>query len=253
MKLLPSSLVLGFLGLLSLSAGAANPVITVTDVGSETSGSTMPGSPSDYIFFNGSNYPSTSTSNSPGSYTNLPDFTAVGGEHANGPSSANNSTIGTPGNVASLLTGQISSPHLIAIGLEEGSSATFNYNDFNVYIMFNNNSADADTTISLDGRFNGAEQTLATFSVTPINTSSTTADFVEFNVQGLGAAFAYANANNLTQSNTDLVLRVDDSANATRDLGGVSFESVPEPSTWAMMLLGAGGLLFLFRRAKSSV
>jgi hypothetical protein len=150
------------------------------------------------------------------------------------------------------LTGQISSPNPIAIGLEEGSSTTFSYNDFNVYVMFNNNSADKDTTISLDGRINGAEETLESFTVTPIDTSSTTADFVEYNVQGLGDAVAYANANDLTGS-TDLVLRVTGTGGDTHDLGGVSFESAPEPSTWAMMLLGAGGLFVLGRRAKSLV
>jgi hypothetical protein len=249
---------MGLFTLLSLSAAAAPvPAITVTTVGTETSGTTMPGSPSDYIFFDGSNYPSTSTSNSPGSYTNLPDFTTVGGEHANGPGS-DNSTINTPGDLSSLLTGQISSPNTIAIGLEEGSSATFNYNDFDVYVMFNNIAADAnndtwiDTTVSLDGRFNGTEQPAASFTVTPVDVSSTTADFVEFNVQGLATAFAYANANDLTGS-TDLVLRVSGPNGDIHDLGGVSFASVPEPSTWAMMLLGAGGLLFLFRRVRTSV
>jgi hypothetical protein len=231
----------------------------LTQVGGETNSGTDLGSPSEYIIFNGSNY-NVIGSDAAGSYKNLPDFEIVGGE-AQVPGDAGYSTINTPGNVSSLHTGGIFSTNTIAVGLElldltalGTSTSGFNYNDFNVYVMIDNAPGDLaiqDDGVGLDARLDNVELTPVHIITTNSNASLTSADFVEFNVTGLGTAVAAARVTNPSAA-SDLVLRIFKPNGDDAVMGGLSFESVPEPSTWAMLFAGAAALFFVARRAKSS-
>jgi hypothetical protein len=265
------------LSVFSLLVGLVLPVSAahaqvLTTVGSETNGSTLPGSPSEYIIFNGSNYNEVG-GDAAGSYKNLPDFEIVGGESQYGGDSGF-STINTPGGAASQRTGGIVSTNTIAVGLEllgtisptGFASDGFNFNDFNIYVAVDNAlSADGaftaynpnatiydDTSVGLDARLDNVELTPVSAPITSHNTSLSAADYVEFNVTGLGTAVAASEAAH-PGTNNDLVLRIFKPDGDDAVLGGISFESAPEPPTWAMMFVGAAGLLFAFRRAKSSV
>jgi hypothetical protein len=241
---------------LSLSASAQ---IIVTEVGGVTSGGTLPGSPSNYVIFNGTNYPTTGVTNVAGSATDLTSFSIIGGEVGNAGSTGTFSLIKPPGGSTAIQTGAILSPHTIAVGLEEGSSPTFNYNDFNVYVMFSNapNLPEFDTSIGLDGRINGSELPPTNVSVTDNNSSLSLAYYLEFNVTGLGTAVAAQEALG-SPGPTDLVLRVFGGTNDSHlgELGGVAFQSVvtvPEPSTYLMLVAGLALLAFTARRRNAAL
>jgi hypothetical protein len=158
----------------SLCLATAASAQVVTQVGGETTGSTLPGSPSDYIIFDGSDYNQVG-SNGAGTYKNLPDFNIVGGEFDYA-GDAGSSTINTPGGVASLRTGGITSTNTIAVGIEllgtispaGVASDGFNFNDFNIYVMVDNAQTGVgytpqgvydDTSVGLDARLDEVEMT----------------------------------------------------------------------------------------------
>jgi hypothetical protein len=231
-----------------------------------TTGSTMPGSPTDFIFFDGTNYPFGGPSDNQdvegtSVYSDLTSFTIQGG--LEGGSSSNDANITTPAG-QTLQTGFIYSTgtgaaFALTPGLNTGSTfalnPSFNYNDFNVYLMISNTNGDLnDLSVSIDGRENGAVSIGANSQAVSDNSvSGNNAIYVEFNVTGLG--------NTLTASggNADLVVsmdgnRVDDNVQGAESyIGAVSFESVPapEPSTWAMMFVGSLGLLVFVRRNRT--
>jgi hypothetical protein len=242
---------------LAVSASAQ----VVSSVGSETTLSTIPGSPSDYVIFGYGNYNKIG-GDSAGSSKNLPDFDIVGGE-AEHSGDAGFSTINTPGSVGSIATGGITSPNTIAVGLEllnvnsSGHSSTtgFNFNDFNVYVMIDNAPGDSifqNTGVGLDARLNNVELSPVNVATSNNNTSLGSADFVEYNVTGLGSAVAAAELANPGE-NDDLVLRIFKPGGQSAILGGISFQSVevPEPSTYALLLAGFFGLAIAVRRKAS--
>ena len=75
---------------------------------------------------------------------------------------------------------------------------------------------------------------------------------MEYNVTGLGTAVAAAKALHPTAAN-DLVLRIMKSTGKSAEFGGLGFESVTEPSTWAMIFLGGAGMVFIARRRKLDI
>jgi hypothetical protein len=247
---------LTFTAIATLCLATVASAQTISQVGGETNSGTMPGSPSDYIIFDGSNY-NVGTEPSD-AYTNLPDFEIVGGE-AQSAGDSGFSSIKPPGSLTALPTGGILSPNTIAVGLELGtinanglSSTGFNYNDFFIYVMVDNAPGDSfyeDTTVDLDARLDGVEMTLIPASITSYNSSLTSADYVEYRVEGLGTAVA---ADRAAAGDGDMVLRVFKANGQGAILGGISFESIPEPSTWAMMFIGAAALFVIARRAKST-
>ena len=256
------SLLLTSLALFSVSARAQ----VITTVGSETNGSTLPGSPSEYIIFNGSNYNEIG-GDAAASYKNLPDFEIVGGESQYS-GNGGFSTINTPGGAASLRTGGIISTNAIAVGLEllgtisptGFASDGFDFNDFNIYVAVDNAlTADGaftptnpgatiydDTSVGLDARLDNVELTPVSATITSHNSSLSAADYVEFNVTGLGTAVA-ANEAAHPGTNNDLVLRIFKPNGDDAVLGGISFESAPEPSAYAMMGLGLLALIAIRR------
>jgi len=132
---------------------------------------------------------------------------------------------------------------------------TFNYNDFNVYLMYSNvNDTQTDAVISLDTRgssgaspYFGYDDVAVTDNTNAGSTNPSTADYIEFNVTGLGAALA---ANPGADLVVDVNLPAGDGYPAGSYIGGVSFVSAPEPSTYAMLLVGALGLLVLTTRSR---
>ncbi len=231
--------------LLALPAKAVKPVTpTITEVGI-TSGTTMPGSPSDYIIFNGSNFNSNGTSGgTAGSSFDLTSFSVAGGVGQNGYSAF---SITPPGGGTPVLSGAIdaSTPYpnpngdgqtaqQMNAGIGLGSNSNFNYNDFDVYLMYSNTGGSlTDSVVSLDapGQAYGTNGVAVTD-----NTGSP--EYVEFNVQNLAAS-----------GGTYLVFSgISSSTGGSGYIGGVSFESLPEPSTFAMLLGGVALLGFIVRR-----
>jgi hypothetical protein len=256
-------LVLLSAAMMSLPARAQ---VIVSYVGS-SSGGTMPGSATDFFFPNQSNYPGqpSFTSNQGGNttYSHLTSFSIVGGVNGvNGGGSY--SSIVTPAGGPAILTGDIEAtgnpapsmafePGLAGSLSTDGSyNSHFNYNDFNVYLMYSNTGSISHTDLSvtlspilLTGPSAGTSANVLLDGIQApldINTNTATADYLEFNVQGLGTAMQSFNnlAFVVTNSNTgDLSY-----------IGAISFQSVaeaPEPGTWALMLGGVGALVFVRR------
>ena len=244
-----SLLVLPLLSLVVLVLPARAVTASVTEVGT-TSGSAMPGSPTDYIIFNGGNFNSGGTTGV-GTAFDLTSFSVSGG--VQNYSSGSDFLITPPGGGTPVFSGAInaSTPYpngnspggpgpqtaqQMNAGIGIGSNANFNYNDFDVYLMYSNTGgALADSVVSLDapGQAFGANGV----SVTD-NTGSP--EYLEFNVKNLEAS-----------GGTYLVFSgISASSGGTGYIGGVSFESlaVPEPSTYAMMLGGLALLGFCIRR-----
>jgi hypothetical protein len=263
-KLLPSIfVVLSFL-LLALPSQAQ---IVITYEGYSTGG-TMPGSASDFFFPNASNYPGQPNffSNQGGNnaYSQLTSFSIVGGVNGvNGDSSY--SSIITPAGGSPILTGDIQAsgnpapaaafePGLAgSLTMDGDYNANFDYNDFNVYLMYSNTggtfqdlsitlapilltgpSAGTSATVLLDG--------LPADAPTDTNVASNTADYLEFNVQGLATAMETQNNLAFVVSTTNELGIPSQSLSNISYIGALSFQEVPEPSTYAMML---GGLVLL--------
>jgi hypothetical protein len=241
----------------------------VTYVGSSTGGA-MPGSATDFIFFNTSTYPGSTSNtnrntNSDSADSVLTSFSFIGGVNAVD-GSGSYSSIVTPAGGSALPTGDIQAfgsgvtPALAfepgvngSYTTDGGFNSAFNYNDFNVYLMYSNTGGTGvDTAISFSASSLATGLPVGTAAVVPLdgiagdppadtNTTATTADYAEFNVTGLG---------NALQADDSIVFTV--SATHAGDfayIGAASFESVsvPEPRTWAMLLGGFGVLLFVGR------
>jgi hypothetical protein len=245
-----------------LLAFPAHAQTAVTYVGT-TTGSTMPGSATDFIFFDSTDYPFGGPSHNQdvegtSVYSDLTSFTIQGG--LGGKSISTDADITTPAG-QSLLTGFIDSTGTSAAfaltpGLKTGSTFTlnpsFNYNDFDVYLMISNtNDALNDLSVSIDGRKSGVVSIGANSKTVSDNAvSGNDAEYVEFNVTGLGSALTASGGN------ADLVVSMDGNkynsgANAESYIGAVSFESIPEPPASVLMLAGGLGLLALVRRQRA--
>jgi len=259
------------------SFGLPSNAQVVTYVGAST-GATMPGSASDFVFFNNSTYPGAVSGtnrntnyNDSNPYSVLTSFSFIGGVNSENGSSSY-SSINTPAPGGSLLpTGDIQasgSGFTPALAFEPGTDGSyttdgsfnsgFNYNDFDVYLMYSNTGGTLqDTAISLSASSLSTHLpvgTPATVSLDGLladppadtNVNQATAYYVEFNITGLKTAL---------QSDDSIVF----TAFATHTgsiayIGAASFESVPEPKTWAMLFSGIGLLLGLQRlRSKLSL
>ena len=218
----------------------------ITYIGSTTSG-TMPGSPTDFTFignsgaFSGVNSPGDTT---PGT-TNLADFTESVGSGDSGVYSVMSqyavisAPVGytgsgtTPLQTAVAYGGALSGTTTDLVNFTLGSSPSFSYSDFYVYVMYSNYNStvhsDADLDLTLGSK-------ALVQPVTDVDLHSLSeAQFALFHVTG--------------GSSGDLL---EIGATSTTDnalIGGVSFiQSVPEPSTYAMLLAGLAFLGLRFRR-----
>jgi hypothetical protein len=268
---------------LALLALPGRAQVTVTYVGA-SSGGTMAGSDTDFFFPNTTNfpgYPGTAYSTDTTAPTSLPyaDLTSfyVFGGISSQNSGSGFSSIVTPAGGSPTPTGDLIAAGDVSFGLipgltqnffgatAAGLNANFNYNDFYIYLMYSNVGGTLiDTTVTVapdyfDGSNLGSVGTAVTIDLNggsgPLdapednNTTSTTAKYLEFHVQGLGAEIPVANADGkLAFINVSAT-----GSTGNTYIGAVSFE-VPEPSTWAMLLGGVGMLLAGQRlRRKSSL
>jgi len=246
MKFSPLLVLMG--AMLSISVPASAQFISF--VGS-TTGNTMPGSPTDYVFVGKvapftTGYVPQSTGNPPGPH-NLTDFSVSLGTDYVGTYSASASyaSIQTPGTTSGAVqtavvfnsgTG-VDKPNLLTFTL--GNSSTFDYSSFAVYVMYGNAGASTDATIDLTLRSPGGTSTLVPeFSQAVVDTGAangkTSAQFAEFLITGAAPG-------------DQLLVGARSLAGTNPLIGGVSFAAVPEPATWAMMA-GGFGLLFCVRR-----
>jgi hypothetical protein len=258
-----SLLVLPLLSLVALVLPAKAQIV-VSYVGSSTGG-TMPGSATDFIFFNGSTYNSGGGGSSrdnggADNYSKLDSFSFAGSvqpDYSNG----NYSVITTPAG-DSVTTGDLKADNPLAFAVEPTQSnpvstlsTPFDYNDFDMYIMYSNtDSAFQDATISVNprssnqnsgGPYGGPLVTVnldGTQAPTDTNTSSSTAYYLEFHITGLQTAIDDGYSPDLVVSATE------GAGYGTGYVGGVSFVSAPESSTWAMLLGGVAFLGFIVRR-----
>jgi hypothetical protein len=98
--------------------------------------------------------------------------------------------------------------------------------------------------IALDAAFNGADGSAFTIGM---NTQNDTGN-------NNGSAFAngtnYVEFDSIVASDNSIVVSIAPNGTGQNfaNINGFQIEEAPEPSTWAMMLLGAGGLVFLARR-----
>jgi hypothetical protein len=228
-----------------------------------TGQSTMPGSALDFSFFGNptsfpdDNYYFAGTGKGGSQPGVLTDFSQSEGtfEYIDGGQSSNFSTINSPLGTATL-TGDLFGPddvnsdshHFVtdAVTYTLISVPTFNYSDFYVYVMYNNDPAeggmiDSQITLTLASS-GGTAITEHAQDVTagPSTESLTTSDFAVFHVTG-------------ATSGDLLEVGYVGSGGVYGELGGVSFDQTPEPSTWAMLLGGLGVMAFVGRfRAKLS-
>ena len=210
--------------------------------------STMPGSAGDFTLFGkSSQFP---TINSYGGLEEQPtvlnDFSVAAGSNAgnlyggNGYYSVINAPTGsgdTDVTSGIIFNNGSSAPDLVSFTLGAVDS-TFNFSDFNVYVMYGNAHDGYEINTSIDAELlSPSSAVLASSSptITDSNVNFSDATYEEFTVTG-------ASAGDVLQLG----------AGGWGYLGGVSFESVPEPSTYAMMVLGLGAIGFcLHRRAAS--
>ena len=235
--------------------------VPVNGVTTGTLTSQMPGSSSDYIFFNAEDY-SNNLSHPETNYNGLTSFFIAGG--LQGTDYVDNTVNNPAGTAVSVGTLQASGSQHFAFAIRPGSKTdenndgggngdnanvppiglnpNFNYNDFNVYVLFSaTGDSTRDTDLSLDLRVNGVlTQGLHPVAVTDDNTNTSMGKYIEFNVTGLGTLLA-------TGANADLVLD-GNSNNPLSYVNAVSFQSVPEPSTYALLLAGVAFFGFLIRR-----
>lgn len=206
----------------------------------------LPGSATDYIFF-------------PSNSSNLQDFSVTSVTTSDQPTQAYGgngfySTIQTPAGNSSL-TGiyyqhsdyaypNNATADLVTFTL--GNSGTFNYANFNVFVLYSNadvGETDGSNFQTRDLSFSLAAGSTAlggyTVNVTDDNVDTTKARYMEFNVQGLSAGDTFT-------------IAAGPLGNDPAYIGGVSFASAPEPSTYALLAGGVlllGGMLRIVRRA----
>jgi len=230
MKRLLSLTVSVFLGFATVHAAT----ITGNDGGLITQ---MPGSATDYVFF-------------PGNSSDLTDFSfsVVSDDgQPTGPYGGNGyySTIETPAGNSSL-TGiyyqhsPYSVPNNSAADLVTftlGNSNTFNYGNFDVFVLYSNadvgeavdqgggpyQTRDLGISIGAGGSAVGPSATYV--SVNDDNFSTSDARYAEFNIQGLAAGETFT-------------IAASPDGQDPAYIGGVSFESAPEPSIYAMISCG---------------
>jgi hypothetical protein len=230
---------------LALLALPGHAQIVVSYVGT-TTGTQLPGSTTDFIFGYPSDYTSPGPSNnSVADYSDLTSFSINGGvAGTNFGGNATASVLNPLG--TSVATGAFYAGPGIAFALTPGTNSNFNYNDFNVYLMVSNTLGNAsDSVVSIDPRSAVQNPTFGTddVAVSDNTTDSTHAQFVEFNVVGLGLAMA-------AHPGADLVVSANlptTSNGPNGYIGAVSFQSVPEPSTYAMLFGGLGMLVLVSR------
>jgi hypothetical protein len=238
--------VLGFLSL-ALFALPSQAQINITYEGYSTGG-TMPGSPTDFIYFNNINYPPGGPSQNNGTvYSQLSSFSFAGGVSGDFGNSGTFSSIVTPAGGAPLLTGEIDAYGNVAFAVEPGNptgnlaaslNTGFNLNDFNVYMMYSNTGGPFqvypgpfhDSTISLaprssvqtGGPYGGGTPTTVSLDGTqaPVdnNTNQSTAYYLEFNVTGLATAIGNGVSPDLVASATGF--------DGITYIGALSFQSV---------------------------
>jgi hypothetical protein len=213
---------------------------------------TMPGSATDYTFFGNANqFPHiTNYYGNTTQPTVLTDFTVAPGANGGATYEGDNrySTIngpvgsGEPNVQTGILFGGGADPDLVDFTLGTPGS-TFNFSDFETYVMYGNGYGDGgvrDTSISAS-LYSSTGALLATETVPIVDNpagsdgnASPVATFEDFQITG---------------ATSGDILRFGAVGNTTY-LGGVSFESVPEPSTWIMML---AGVAFLIGFSRSSL
>jgi len=205
---------------------AISPVASaaVTITGSDQTPGTLitqlPGSPSDFIFFGG-----------PDTLTNFTVDTLGNPEFA--PYSSLINPAGNSQGTGIVFSHNLANTNLATFTL--GSNPTFNYADFNIYVLYDNTTGDSnsiDGSISIGAGTDATGVSATTVSVTdPVDKPTDAGRIVTFNIQGLAAGDQF----------TIAALGLP-SGNVTDYIGAVSFESAPEPSTYAMI---AGGLILL--------
>ncbi len=216
-------------------------VVTSGGVTTVTGGGIAPGSSADYDFFGGGAQPAA-----------LSDFTLTTPPPNQFNAAAFNvtySSLQPPGGgtvfstgIAQPSTGAANAPFTVSL-----ATYTLNSNEginraFNVYVLFGNTDGvhvfDQSISLSIEG---------GTAFTVPLTDTTQTDDFLRFNVTGLNAG------DTLTVSATSSAVDAQGSASNKPYIGGVDFAlGVPEPSTWAAMVAGAGLLVLVLRRRVSA-
>jgi hypothetical protein len=173
------------------------------------------------------------------------------------------SLITPPGGSSALTTGALEAQtpegagfFQIAVGVTPTptSDPTFNYADFDVYVMYSNvdkffkDSALLLETVSAYSTDPSNGFPLNSVPVTDTNTNLSSAFYVEYNVQGFTSSQVFV----LGAETTSALA----SAANTAYIGGVSFQSVvtvPEPSTYLMLVAGLALLAFTARRRNTAL
>jgi archaellum component FlaF (FlaF/FlaG flagellin family) len=271
MKILTCSL-----AFLSTLATAVAQTVTPTYEGATVS-VLQPGLATDFIDFYGGNYDYAGQTSINDVYVNnngtqvltsdLTDFTINGGVVPGNAGNNPYSTITTPAG-QTFLTGDVETNPGLAFAItpldssfNPASPGGFNFDNFNVYLMISNTGGTiTDATVSIDPRYYsfGTNPAFGTNDVAVTDNivlNRSGAEYIEFNIRGLGTADADALAANPSAPNfPDLVVSAnfaDGTGVGDAYIGGVSFESVvPEPSTWALLLAGGLGLLVAFGRRR---
>jgi hypothetical protein len=211
--------------------------------------STMPGSATDFTLLGKSTqFPTVpSYGGAEDEPTILDDFTVAAGSNAGHLYSGNGnySVINAPAgsgytNVTSgiIFNNGASAPNLVSFTLGTPGS-TFNFSDFNVYVMYGNahDGYEIDSSIDLTLLPPAPDLTPLASASPPVidtNTNFGKATYEEFNITGASAGD---------------VLEI--GAESWGYLGGVSFE-VPEPRTYLLIGLGMAALLVTRRSLKRS-
>ena len=232
---------------------------TVTGTGVDADLSTMPGSALDYSFY-GTSGQFTNGDFVPNGFTSstlepqlLLDFTESGGStfaYIQG-GGTGNASINVPESAIPTVTGSlfgggggVASPDVVNYQILSTSGSDFNVSDFNVYVMFDNYPSNANGVVdkfitlglteSNGSALSSGSETVTSFSA--FSNGLSAADFAVFEVKG-------ASAGDILQ-----VGYQGNDAGRYGGIGGISFESAPEPSTYAMMLAGLAVLGFCVRR-----
>jgi len=198
----------------------ASAAVTIDDSSSPVNLATMPGSDTDFTFFgDGGQFP---TVNSDGGTQGQPTVLS-----------------GDTDVVTGIVFHYTSTPDLVDFTLGKAGS-TFNFSNFDVYVMYGNAhdgyEIDTSLTLTLLPPASSPDQTplqTVTLSSTDGNTNFSEATFQEFTVSG-------ATAGDVLQIGAD----------GFGYLGGVSFAEAPEPQAYLLVGLGMIGLFFGRRSLK---
>jgi hypothetical protein len=201
-----------------IDAKADSPTISVVSAGTVIT--KMPGSPTDFDLFTAPTDPNA---------TDLTNFT-VGLAGPDGGPLAGSGTITAPNNdavnTAVYYQGNAGPTNLIKFTLNN-TPDNFNFADFNVYVLIGNFGWTIDSMALAEGT-DATGMSATSTPVTDTYEGTSAGQVVEFNITGASAGDVFTIA---TTSSIN-----------TEYIQGVSFESVPEPSTYALML---GSVVFL--------